>query len=162
MLKIKQTACIDASVTTTWNYLSDLENISLWSEPVLSSQCNGTLNKGVGAERVCYLKNNITITERWLDWQEGKSFTYEGFNLPLVKSAKNTWSIKTQNGKTLLTTEATVVLKGGIFAKILEPLMLMMSKKMGSDALSAFKYLVENGKPFEGKHASLPRVPTIC
>ena len=62
--------------------------------------------------------------------------------------------LKAKNGKTLLTTESEVVLKGGIFGKILEPLMLLISKKMGSDALSAFKYLVENGQPYEGKHSS--------
>jgi hypothetical protein len=33
---------------------------------------------------------------------------------------------------------------------------------MGADALAAFKYLVENGKPYEGKHSSLPRVPVTC
>ena len=70
--------------------------------------------------------------------------------------------MKAENGKTLLTTESEVVLKGGIFGKILEPLMLLISKKMSSDALSALKYLVENGKPYEGNHSSLPRVSSVC
>jgi len=62
----------------------------------------------------------------------------------------------------LLTTESEVLLKGGILGKLLEPVMLILSKKMGSDSLSAFKYLVEQGKPYDGKHSSLPRVTSFC
>jgi hypothetical protein len=162
MLKMKGSACIDASPETTWTFLTDLENISSWSETVLSSECKGERKKGIGAERTCRISKNTVITERWVYWKEGESYTYEGFDLPLVKSAKNTWSVKAENGKTLLKTESEVVLKGGIFGRILEPLMLLISKKMGSDALSAFKYLVENGQPYEGKHSSLPRVSAVC
>ncbi len=67
-----------------------------------------------------------------------------------------------ENGQTLLTSQAEIVLKGGIFGKLLEPLMYQMSKRMGANALAAFKYLVENGKPYKGKHSSLPRVPIAC
>ena len=79
-----------------------------------------------------------------------------------IRDSKNTWSVKPDNGETLLTTESGVVLKGGIFGKMLEPLMLLISSRIGSNALYAFKYLVENGKPFEGKHSSLPRVTAFC
>ncbi len=159
---MKNTACIDANPEATWACLSDLENISLWSEAVLSSKCEGERKTGIGAERTCHIGKNTVITERWVAWNEGESYTYEGFNLPLVKSAKNTWSVKAENGQSLLTTESEVVLKGGIFGRILEPLMLLISNKMGADALAAFKYLVENGKPYQGKHSSLPRVSVTC
>ncbi len=162
MLKITGTACIEASPEKVWKFLSDIENMPLWSESVLSAKCTGELKRGVGAERTCNLKNNITIVERWVSWNEGSSFTYEGFNLPLVKSAKNTWSLISENGKTLLITESEVVLKGGIFGRLLEPLMRFIATKIGSDALAAFKYLVENEQPFEGKHSLLPRVPIAC
>ncbi len=162
MLKINSTACIEASQEKTWAVLSDIENIPLWSEPVISATCTTKAKRGVGAVRTCELKNNITITERWVSWQEGHSFTYEGYNLPMVKSAKNTWSLRSENGKTLLTTQAEVVLKGGVFGRLLEPLMGLVTHKMGADALAAFKYLVEQGEPFAGKHSSLPRVPVTC
>ncbi len=162
MPKMKYSACIDASPETTWVFLTDLENISSWSEAVLSSECKGERKRGIGAERTCRLSKNTVITECWTSWEEGESYTYEGFDLPLVKSAQNTWSVKAENGKTLLTTESEIVLKGGIFGRLLEPLMLLISKKMGSDSLSAFKYLVENGKPYQGKHSSLPRVSATC
>ncbi len=162
MLKMKNSACINASPETTWKFLADLENISSWSEAVLSSECKGERKKGIGAERTCRIGKGTVITERWISWREGESYTYEGFDLPLVKSAKNTWTVETANGKTLLTTESEVVLKGGIFGRVLEPIMLFISKKMGSDALAAFKFLVENGRPYQGKHSSLPRVSATC
>ena len=137
MLKMKSYACIEASPEKTWSVLADLENLSQWSEPVLSSKYLGELKRGVGAQRVCKLSNNITITEKWTDWEEGVAYTYEGFNLPLVKSAKNTWSVKEENGKTLLSTEAEVVLKGGILGRLLEPIMLLISNN-GSGCLGCF------------------------
>jgi hypothetical protein len=162
MFSIKVTACIDASREATWDVLSDLESISLWSEPVTLAKCDGDIKQGVGAERICHLGNNMVITERWISWVEGESYTYEGFNLPLVKSAKNTWSVKSENGKTLLTSESEITLKGGRVGKLLEPLMRFASNRIGSDSLSAFKFLVENGKPYEGKYSLLPRVSAVC
>ena len=82
--------------------------------------------------------------------------------MPLVKSAKNTWSLREENGKTLLETHSEVVVKGGLLGRTLEPLMKLMANKMGGDALAAFKYLVENGEPFQGKHSILQRVPVNC
>lgn len=162
MLKMVGTACIEAPVEKVWKVLADVKNISQWSEAVISAEISSPIRSGIGMERVCRLHNNITITERWIAWDEGHSFTYEGFNLPLVKSAKNTWSLHTENGKTLLQTHSEVVVKGGLLGRLLEPLMKIMANKMGGDALAAFKYLVEHGKPFEGKHSILPRVPINC
>ena len=162
MLKMTGTACINASPEATWKILSDVESISQWSEPVLTAICTTDRKRGVGTERQCQLRNNLTVVERWVDWQEGESYTYEGFNLPLVKSARNTWSIRNENGKTLLKTESEVILKGGVFGRLLEPLMKLVANRMGADAMAAFAYLVENGRPYAGKHADLPRAPMIC
>lgn len=162
MIKFTTTACIEASKEDTWKYLSDIENINLWSESVLSATCKDGVARGVGATRTCHLKGNIMITETWIEWKEGHSYTYLGFNLPLVKTARNKWSVLAQDGKTLLTSQAEVELKGGFLGKLLEPIMLIMSRRMGSDALAAFKFLVENGRPFSGKHALLPRALASC
>ncbi len=162
MIKLNSSACIDATVESTWKILSQIENIDLWSEPIETSFCSGDISRGIGAERTCELKGNIAIHEKWIEWDEGKSFTYLGFNIPLTKSAKNTWSVISENGKTLLTSEVEIVLKGGIFGKLLEPLMHQMSKRMGANALAAFKYLVENERPYKGKYSSLPRAPITC
>jgi len=162
MLTVNISACIDAPPEKTWETLADLESISLWSEPVVSSRCISRDKRGLGAERVCQLSNNVMITERWTSWIEGESYTYEGFNLPLVKSARNTWSLKPDNGKTLLKTYSEIVLKGGPAGRLLEPLMWVISARIGANSLAAFKYLVENGEPYKGKHSYLPRVPSSC
>ena len=162
MLKMVGTVCIDAPNERVWSVLSDVKNISDWSEAVVSARVSSNAQRGIGTERVCELKNGITINERWIDWEEGRSFTYEGFNLPMVKSALNKWSIEESNGKTLLKTESRLEFKGGLLGRMIEPAMRFMAARMGADAMAAFKYLVENGRPFKGKHSALPRAPMSC
>lgn len=162
MLKVMAAVCIEARPEDVWNVLSDLESISLWSESVLSARCTEGVKRGVGAERICQLSNNIVICERWVSWDEGKSFTYEGYNLPLIKSAKNTWSLFPENGKTILKSESEIIIKGGFWGRWFEPIMQHIMVKMGGDALAAFKYLVEKNMPFKGKHSKLPRVEVLC
>lgn len=104
----------------------------------------------------------MSINEEWIDWQEGQSYTYVAYDLPLVKCAKNTWSIREEGGKTYLTTDSEVAMKGGLFGRLLEPLMRLATAKMGADAMAALKYLIENGVPYQGKHSSLPRPMAVC
>ncbi|MEP2426106.1 MAG: hypothetical protein ABJH99_08825, partial [Tateyamaria sp.] len=47
-----------------------------------------------------------------------------------------------------MTTQADVVLKGGRLGRLLEPLLRLASRKMGSQSLAAFKYLVEEKNHF--------------
>lgn len=162
MLRLKISACIESSPEQTWAVLSNIENISDWAEPVLSARCTSVERKGIGAERVCDLQGNIQISEKWIEWQEGRSFTYQGYGLPLVEEATNTWSIVPSKGKSLLVSQSTIKLKGGIWGRLLEPLMKLLSRRMAADSLAAFKYLVENGHPYRGKFSSLPRVPALC
>jgi carbon monoxide dehydrogenase subunit G len=161
-MRLKTSICIEAPKEQVWDVLSDIENISLWSDAVTSAKADSDA-RAVGVTRTCQLKNNTTIFERWIDWREGESYTYQGFNLPLVKTAQNKWSVDAlSEGTTLLTTVADVELKGGRFGRFLEPLVRLMSAKMGNQALASFKYLVEQGKPFDSQHASLPRPSAIC
>jgi hypothetical protein len=115
----------------------------------------------VGAERVCNLRGGIRITERWRDWDEGQSFTYEGHGLPGVASARNTWSIEQYSTeRTLLHTEATVALRGGPLAKLAEPIAKFQSRRIGRKALAAFKDLAETGAAPDLKARS--RAPARC
>jgi hypothetical protein len=162
MIKLQATVCIEASPEKVWAALARLEDIRLWSREVLHASCPEGKSQGIGAERTCKLKGNITLIETWTAWEEGKSFTYEGLGLPLIKKATNTWSIREDNGKILLTSNATVEVKGGIFGKLLEPLMAPMMRRISPKAFASFKYLVENGKAFEGNYSSLPKIPVAC
>ena len=104
----------------------------------------------------------ITIRERWLVWDDGHSFTYEGVGIPFVARAKNEWSVQPEGEQTLLTSQAEVVLKGRPLARLLEPFVAYQLKRIGPRTLAAFKYLVEHGQPPQVKHAKLPRVATAC
>ena len=161
-MKLKLSACIKAPKEKVWQVLSDVSNVHLWVGPILSAHCEGRQTRGVGTTRVCQLQGNMQITETWIAWDEGHSFTYQTFETAWMKSAKNTWSMEAINGDTLLTTESEIILKGGIVGKLFEPLMLMMSKSMGANSLAAFKHLVEVGRPYKGNFSSLPRVPIEC
>ncbi|NOX91377.1 MAG: SRPBCC family protein [Gammaproteobacteria bacterium] len=161
-MKMKMSACIEAPKEKVWQILSDVSNVDLWVDPIISAHCETDKKRGVGMIRVCQLKGNMTVREKWVKWDEGNSYTYQAFGAPLIKSARNTWSIESVNGKTLLVTESEVVLKAGIFGRLLEPLIYLVTKKMGADSLAAFKYLVEVGRPYEGKFSGLPRVPVVC
>lgn len=105
----------------------------------------------------------MVVEERWTAWDEGRSFRYEGFGIPLVKRAVNTWSVSPHSPQqTLLTSQAEVELKGGWLGRLFEPLMAFAMRKMAPNSLAAFKYLVENGRPYQGRHSTLPRAAVSC
>lgn len=162
MIRMKGSVCIESSASVVWSALADLEKVPLWVEPIREAHCEGDTRRGTGAIRVCKLKGNMTIKEKWVAWDEGKSFTYVAYGMPLIKSAKNTWTVKPENGKTLLTTDAEIEFKWGIFGKLLELALGSGMRRMGPPTLAAFKYWVENGRPYEGKHSSLPVAPAAC
>ena len=71
------TVCIDASAAAVWSWLARIEDIPLWSRGIISARSVPGRERGPGAERVCELVGGITLSERWLSWDEGVSFTYE-------------------------------------------------------------------------------------
>jgi hypothetical protein len=161
-MRLHGSVCIDAPPSAVWGALARIEDIQLWSEAVRSSRCEGRCTRGVGAERTCDLAGGITIRERWVAWDEGRSFTYEGLGLPLVATARNTWTVIPQGERTLLTTTAEVVIKGGPAGRLLEPLLRLQTKRMAPRTLAAFRYLVEHGEPPTVKHAKLLPIPVVC
>ena len=162
LIELTSSVCIDAPHREVWARLARLEDIRLWSEAVRDARCEGARSKGVGAERTCDLARGITITERWLVWDEGRSFTYEGEGIPLVARARNTWSLDPAGEKTLLTSKAEVILRGGFLGRLFEPVARYAMRRVGSRTLAAFAHLVESGEPPPGKHAKLPRRPAVC
>lgn len=162
MIRLSGSVCIDAASEDVWARLARLEDIRLWSEAVLDARCEGAVSRGVGAERTCDLRGGVRIKERWLARNEGRSFTYEGVGIPLVARARNEWTVQPEGDRTLLRSRAEVVLKGGLFGRLLEPIVAYQFNRIGPRTLGAFKYLVEHGEPPKVKHAKLPSVPTTC
>jgi Polyketide cyclase / dehydrase and lipid transport len=162
MIKLFASVCIEAPAAIVWARLAKLEDIQLWSEAVLHARCDGAVSQGVGAERTCELAGNFIVIERWVAWEEGQSFTYEGFGIPLMKRAVNRWSVMAHGEQSLLMSEAELEIKGGMFGRILEPILRPLMQRMAPNALAGFKYLVEHGHPYEGKASELPRAPATC
>lgn len=162
MIKLAASVCIEAPADVVWARLARLEDIQLWAEPVVHARCEGALAQGVGAERTCELANHRIIHERWVAWEEGRSFTYEGFGVPLMKRAVNRWSVLPQGDKALLTSEAELELKGGVGGRMLEPIVGPLMRRMAPHALAAFTYLVEQGHPYAGRASELPKAPALC
>src|SRR5262249_33456028 len=150
MIELFASVCIEAPSELVWARLAKLEDIQLWAEPVLWARCEGSASHGVGAERACRLGGNRTSRERWVAGDEGRSFAYEGCGIPLMQRAVNRWAVVPHGERSLLTSEAELEIKGGVFGRILEPIVAPLMRRMAPNALAGFKYLVEHGHPYAG------------
>lgn len=59
MIKLFASGCIEASAKAVWASVAKLEDLQLWSEPVLRAKCDGALSQGVGAERTCEITGTM-------------------------------------------------------------------------------------------------------
>ena len=162
MFTISRSVCIDAAASNVWRVLAELDSVHLWVEPIRHSYCEGGLNHGKNAVRVCELGGGIAVKERMVDWVEGKSFAYSGDGAPLTKRAVNRWTVEERGSQTLVTTSAEVVLKGGFLGRLLEPLLAAIAARMGARSLADLKFYVENGRPFRGNARKLLPIPSPC
>jgi len=160
MLKLSGSVCIDAPAAAVWSVLSNLESVHLWIDSIERSHCPAQ-SRGVGAARVCELKQ-ATIIETIVEWDEGRSFRYEGKGAPMMKRATNLWTVIPQGDQTLVTSEAEVEIKGGVFGRLLEPVMRAVFSRMGPRSLASLKYFVEQGHAYAGPSSELPFAPVGC
>jgi carbon monoxide dehydrogenase subunit G len=160
MISMTRSVCIDAPVAHVWTVLSDLQAIQQWVPAIRRAHCPHQ-SRGVGAERVCEIRQGV-IRETIVDWHEGHSFTYHGEGAPMMARATNRWSVEAHGARqTLVTTTAEAVLKGGAFARLLEPLARIAFQRMGAQSLASLKYFVEHGRAYQGRLAELP-APLAC
>jgi hypothetical protein len=162
VIVLRSSVCIDAPLEQVWARLARLEDIRLWSEAIVEASCAEGREHGVGAERTCRLRGGIVIRERWVAWEEGRSFTYDGVGVPLVERARNTWSVHAEGERTLVVSEAQVVFKGGRVGRLLEALLSRQLRVVGRRSLAALKHLVETGQAASVPHARLAPAPTAC
>jgi len=163
MIELTNSACIEASTDKVWAILADLESVYKWVEPIRNARCIGGKSRGLGTTRICDLSGGFSITEEWTAWDEGNSFEYVAFGMPLIERATNRWELHREDGgKTLLISHAEITLKGGFLGKLLEPIMRRAMKSMGPRSLASFKYLAEHGTPYQGKHSNLALAPAAC
>ena len=144
MIRLSSQVCIDAPVEQVWQALSDLEGIVRWVPAIRRAHCPGE-HRGVGAARVCEL-DGFSIVETIEAWDEGKRFVYRGEGAPMMRAARNEWSVEARGAQTLVTSSAEVTLAGGRWVRWLEPLAGWFFRRMGRKTLASLKYLVERGE----------------
>lgn len=162
MIVLKNSACIEAPVEQVWAVLADLESVHLWVGPIRSARCAGEKNRGLGASRVCELSGGVFVTESWTNWVEGSSYEYDASGMPVIERASNRWTVQPEGDRTLVISEAEIVVKGGFFGRLLEPVLRPMMKGLGPRTLASLKYYVERGTPYRGNHKELPLPPIFC
>ena len=79
-----------------------------------------------------------------------------------MRSSTNLWLVEPRGYQTLVTSSAEVLLKGGVFGVVLEPLVRAMARRLGNQSLAALKYFVEHGHPYSGSARDLPLAPAVC
>lgn len=162
MLRMTASACVEAPAEVVWAHLARLDKLHLWTDVVHDSYMSSVCATGVGAERTCELGGNRHLHERVVAWDEGRSFTYESTDAPMMKLARNTWSVTPMGDNALVTSEAELEFRGGWLGRMLGWMFLPLIKLALPNPMAKFKFWVENGRPFEGKASRLPVPAAIC
>lgn len=162
MFRMMKTACIEAPADVVWAHLSRLDQIHLWTDVIHRSYLTTQASCGVGAERVCELGHDRSVTERIVAWEEGSSFTYESTNAPMMRFARNRWSVRAEGNRTLVTTEAEFELRGGWLGRLLGHVIVPILAFALPNPMVKLKYWIENGRPFEGRASALPTPLAGC
>jgi hypothetical protein len=162
MFRMKKSACVEAPVDVVWAHLARLDQIPLWTDAVHHASMSGECTAGVGAIRLCELRGNRRLHERIVAWEEGVSFTYESTDAPMMKLARNRWSVQAEGARTLVTTEAEIAFRGGLFGWLLGAILVPLIGLLLPNPLAKFKYWVEHGRAFPGKASQLPSPAAFC
>ena len=164
MFTLETSICVDVLIDVAWREMARIDDVDLWVDQIADSFCKTVDNRGLGAERVCVMTNGIEVTEKFIHWDEGKAFTYKvyGKGFPGMKSAQNAWTFEDMGDKTMIRSVATVELKWALLGKLIEPFIHMMFKRDMPRIAASLKYFVENGVPYEGNNADLPKAASFC
>jgi ligand-binding SRPBCC domain-containing protein len=161
MFKMTTSACVEAPADVVWAHLARLDQISVWTDVIHRAHVSGTCSAGVGAERTCELGGGRALHERFVAWDEGRSFTYESTDAPMMKLARNKWSVTPMGARSLVTSEAEMEFRGGWLGRILGFVLVPLMTLVLPNPLAKLKFWIENGRPFEGRARALP-VPSVA
>lgn len=162
MFRMTSSACIDAPVDIVWAHLARLDQIPLWTDAIRRAHVEAGGAARVGTLRTCELRGNRILHERVVAWNEGVSFTYESKDAPMMKLARNCWSVRAEGHRTLVVSEADVEFRGGLLGRLLGWVLVPLIRLLLPNPLAKFKFWVEHGRPFEGRASKLPAPPEVC
>ncbi len=140
---------INASVENVWPVLADIGNIYQWNPGVVSSHTTTEETTGLGTCRYCDLGGKNYLDEEVVEWQVGQRLTMRitGTNLPF-KTADIRFSLRPDNGGTLVAVSPDYTLKFGLLGTLLNGIYVRRTYAKGMNALLAgLKDYVESSRP---------------
>lgn len=155
MTIIAREITINKSKDEVWKAIAKFGDICHGSPGVLKSFVTSEQQEGVGATRHCDLfMMGATIEERISEWNEGESLTvdiYEFNNLPGIKSMKALFSVRTENGNTILRADLHYTMKNSFFKLVNKLMMKSMNTKNWNGVLAGHKKYIETGNRVDDK-----------
>lgn len=137
---------IDAPVDSVWAVLADIGTIDRWNPGIVGSRLTTDRAAGVGAARRCDLGGRNYLKEEVVEWETGKRLALRvvDTNLP-VRAAQIRFTLRSDDGGTVVNVSPDYALKYGWFGKILDRAYVQGSYKKGMRALlSGLKHYIEH------------------
>ena len=121
---------INYPASMAWSFIADYANISKIHPMLTNSFINeGSMEKGLGAERSCQMPAGMNLVEEVIDWQEGESYTIRVVrtNMP-IKTAQATIGVRSLRSQGANRAEIFFKMiykvKWGILGKLMDLLMM--------------------------------------
>jgi uncharacterized protein YndB with AHSA1/START domain len=129
---------IDAPVDAVWEVLADYGGIYRWHPDAVASQVTTEDGAGLGARRHLDLGGRNYLDEEVIEWESGQRLTVRivATNLPF-KSADVRFTLRPENGGTVVTVSPVYELKFGLLGKLLDRLFIHRSYEKNLRALLA-------------------------
>ncbi len=117
---------LEASADRVWEVLSDLPNAHLYHPLIEECDMIGEQDRGLGAERVCYLNDGTELVERFVGWEEGRSLTAQILESPLpFREAQLHVRIDPQGEeRCCVRVELNYEVRGGVLGRVADSVML--------------------------------------
>jgi carbon monoxide dehydrogenase subunit G len=147
---------INAPKSQVWDIINDLAGIQNFSPDVRKSYYSTDLKEGLDAARICEFHNDITVAEKVIDWENGKSLTlsvdFTSGMKPPVKNITGQLSLREDGSHTIVTMQLTYDTKLGVIGKAMNQVMIKSQyKKTIQRILDGLKYHAETGQVVDTK-----------
>lgn len=146
MPSVTRTIQIKSNSEIVWDTLVDIGNVSNYFSGVKSSTYIGDIRNNVGMARHCDITGGY-LKERVIDWQDGKSFTLETYEIKGVPLASNIIKFSVNSSgenRTSVTQSMNYELSKGLLGFIMMPIMKIMLGKALNGALNDLRNYCEN------------------
>lgn len=138
---------INASAEKIWEVLADFGNVYKWAPNVIESHSITEYNEGVGTARHCEVTGFGGLDETVIEWNDGRDYTFEIFDVGPIKKALSTWAIRSDGKDVIVTTNIRFETKFGPLGALMDRLLIRRNIRNAMvQAQAGLKYNVETGE----------------